>query len=295
MMLEPTIQEINRIFQFNNDEIIKIQRKSGTTDSLVLSLESKQGNRYILKSDYPNQVQLVELLLNSYSNSVLLPKILYTADDKSYFIYTFINGTTHINRGAKKSWLSLFVKELLNKYKKYQDESIWGRIECPRRSWKEFNDIGIEEARSNIGNILTTEDYKFIKSQSHKLFGEDPEHGGRYLLHGDTGVHNFVFNQSKLVGVIDPSPMVGPLIYDFMYAFCSSPDDINIDTLYTAFNCLEHGYIDRSRLIDEVSVQLYCRVGLSAKHHPNDLSEYIKAWEHWKGLCKQLDEGIGII
>lgn len=297
MILEPTVHEINKLFQLNNinNEIIGIQRMSGTTSGLVLRLESNQNNKYILKFDNPIHIKLVELLLNTYKESVLLPKILFTAQDKSHFVYTFIDGTTHFDRGAKKSWLTILVKELLNKYVKYQDTDMWGRIGYPRRTWKEFNEISIEEARINIGNLLSTEDYNFVKSKVSKLFDKDLEKGEKYLLHGDTGVHNFVYNRSTLIAVIDPSPMVGPLIYDFIYAFCSSPDDINIDTLFTAFGFLEQGCVERSRLIEEVLVQLYCRVGLCIKHHPNDLTEYKKAWNHWKQLCKQLDEGIGII
>jgi hypothetical protein len=81
--------------------------------------------------------------------------------------------------------------------------------------------------------------------------------------------------------------MVGPLIYDFLYAFCSSPDDINIDTLFTAFDFLEQGRVEKSRLIEEVLIQLYCRIGLSIKHHPSDLPEYKKAWKDWSQICKR--------
>lgn len=107
-----------------------------------------------------------------------------------------------------------------------------------------------------------------------------------FQSYGDTGVHNFVYNNETLIGVIDPSPMVGPIVYDFLYAFCSSPDDINPDTLFAAADLLEYGNIERTRLIEEALIQLYCRIGLSVRHHPNDLKEYIQAWEYWKQLCK---------
>ncbi|MGG4501636.1 hypothetical protein [Paenibacillus polymyxa] len=110
---------------------------------------------------------------------------------------------------------------------------------------------------------------------SKKLFNDDSKQGNKYLLHGDTGVHNFVFNDSTLIGVIDPSPMVGPIIYDFLYAFCSSPDDINTDTLFASSDLLEQGNVERTRLIEETLIHLYCRIGLSVQHHPNDLTEYI--------------------
>ncbi|WP_282942628.1 hypothetical protein [Paenibacillus sp. RC67] len=104
----------------------------------------------------------------------------------------------------------------------------------------------------------------------------------RYLLHGDTGIHNFVFNEHSLVGVIDPSPMIGPVLYDFTYAFCSSPDDLDQETLFSTFSFLNHEPLERSSLIEEVLFQLYCRIGICIQHHPHDLQSYLKAWDYWK-------------
>lgn len=288
MLIEPTMQEMNELFQLHqiNDEIVGIQRLSGTTSGRVYRLVSKQENKYILKFDYPYQIELVQKLLETYKNSKLLPKVLFAAEDNTYFVYTFVEGTTHFNRGLKKNWLTLIVKDLFNQYSSYQADDFWGRIEYPRKTWKEFNEIGIEEARTNIGDILSINDYELVKLKSNQLFDNDLEQGEKFFLHGDTGVHNFVYDQFTIIGVIDPSPMVGPIIYDFLYAFCSSPDDINIETLFHAYDLLEQGRIDKSRLIDEVLIQLYCRIGLSIKHHPNDLPEYLITWKEWKQLCR---------
>ncbi|MBQ4898735.1 hypothetical protein KB559_07790 [Paenibacillus sp. Marseille-P2973] len=287
-MIEPTIESINVLFQKHkiNDQIVSYQRLSGTTSGLVLRLESKNEYKYILKFDNPSQIGLVEQLLHTYEHSVLLPKVLFSAEDSSYFVYTFLDGTTHFNRGPKSSWLKILIMELLNKYVEHKETSTWGRIEYPRKTWNEFNEISIDEARMNLRNVLSTEDYNYVKLKASKLFFDDSKQGNKYLLHGDTGVHNFVYNNETLIGVIDPSPMVGPIVYDFLYAFCSSPDDINSDTLFAAADLLEHGNIERTRLIEETLIQLYCRIGLSVRHHPNDLKEYIQAWEYWKQLCK---------
>jgi hypothetical protein len=286
-VLIPSIDGINKTLKLHNfdDEIISFEKKSGTTDGLVIRLESKQGTKYILKFDNPIHIRFVEKFLNTYKGSQLLPEVHFSSDDKSYFLYSYIEGTTHFNRGVKVNWLLALVRELLNKYERYSINGDWGRLEYPRKSWLEFNEISIEEARNNIGALLPNEDFIFIKSKVDKLFGEQVVESERYLLHGDTGVHNFVYRDNALAGVIDPSPMAGPLIYDFIYAFCSSPDDLNIETLFAAYDQLLHKRVNKARLIEEVAVQLYCRIGLSKKHHPDDLVEYIKAWDYWKELC----------
>ncbi|MDF2963794.1 MAG: hypothetical protein K0S39_5529 [Paenibacillus sp.] len=251
---------------------------NGTTDGLVYTLTTNEEPKYILKIDNQENISFVEQLHQDYINSPLLPQLLYTDPAKTFIVYSYIMGTTHYNRGLKINWLSLLVKGLLNHYKIYHKTEKWGRLKIPLDSWREFNERSLEGARSNVGSLLPNEDYYKVKSLVETISKVD----GKYLLHGDTGVHNFVFREFGLVGIIDPSPMIGPVIYDFTYAFCSSPDDLNLETLFAASDLLNHKSIDRSRLIEDVVFQLYCRIGICAKVHPHDLDAYLKAWDYWK-------------
>ncbi|MDO3410581.1 phosphotransferase [Saccharibacillus sp. CPCC 101409] len=293
MIPDTTIDEIHTLFKRHavQEEVIRMQRLAGTTSSLVLKLETRQGNTYILKRDDPQEIAAVEHFLHTYRDSALLPKVLFTAADNSYFAYSFIEGTTHFNRGAKKDWMALLAKELFNRYVRYEGPDLPGLPEYSQQSWQAFNAEGVEAAKSHIGHLLPDEDYLLVRSKVDKCFARPIQPEEKFLLHGDTGVHNFVFDRSAVIGVIDPAPMVAPLIYDVLYAFCSSPDDIDEETLYAAVDLLEQGRIDRSQLVEQVLIQLYCRFGLCVKHHPHDLPGYRKAWEEWRELCMRLDSG----
>jgi hypothetical protein len=255
-------------------------KMSGTTDGLVYTLTVNEEPKYVLKLDSPEHIPFVEQLHLAYRDSPLLPELHYTCPANTFIVYSYITGTTHYNRGSKINWLTLLVKELLNHYEVYEQTEQWGRFEAPRDSWREFNEESLEGARHNLGNLLPVEDYDKVKSLIERISKVQD----KYLLHGDMGVHNFVFHESALVGVIDPSPMVGPVTYDFTYAFCSSPDDLNLETLFAAFDLLHHEPMERSRLIEEVILQLYCRLGICVRVHPHDLEDYLKAWDYWKAL-----------
>lgn len=263
---------------------IAANKMNGTTEGLVYTLTVNDEPKYVLKLDSPQNISLVEQLHLSYIESTLLPKLLYTEPNKAFIVYSYISGTTHYNRGSKIDWLTSLVKELLNHYAIYHKTDKWGFwLEDPCQTWHEFIDQGVEYARINVGSLLPIEDYYKVKSFVENISkGEGQE---RFLLHGDCGVHNFVFDKNALTGVIDPSPIVGPVLYDFIYAFCSSPDDLNLETLFQAFTLLTHEPIERSRLIEEVIIQLYCRIGICLKHHPHDLLDYVKAWDYWKVLA----------
>jgi hypothetical protein len=194
-----------------------------------------------------------------------------------------MNGTTHYNRGLKVEWLTILVQELFNHYEKYLQTDKWGRLERPVQSWNEWNYRSLEDTKHNWGSLLSTEDYDSVKAIVENM-AKNEKHEARFILHGDTGVHNFVFLEHTLCGVIDPSPMIGPMLYDFTYAFCSSPDDLNLETLMASFSILNHEPVETSRLIEEVIFQLYCRIGICIQVHPHDLEDYLEAWEYWKSL-----------
>lgn len=255
-------------------------KMNGTTDGWVYTLTVNKESTYVLKLDDPVNILLTEQFYTTYQDNLLLPKLYYTASDKKFMVYAYIKGTTHYNRGSKIKWLSLLVTELLNGYQKDTHTAQWGGLADPCNSWLEFNLRGLKGAQRNIGNLLPVEDYDKV----HSLIERISKVEQKYLLHGDTGVHNFVFSDSVLTGIIDPSPVFGPMIYDFAYAFCSSPDDLNLETLFTAFDLLHNQSIEKSRLIEEVALQLYCRIGICAKVHPHDLKDYLKAWDYWKVL-----------
>ncbi len=285
------ISKVNRIFTSLQDKgVINLteqemnKMKSGTTDGLVYAITEENVAKYVLKLDQSQQITFVSQFLNTYQDVRLLPKLYYTDPGNGFILYAYIEGTTHYNRGPKLDWMTLLVNELFNHYIKYDQNANWGRLGgIPQQSWHDFNRRSLESARGNIGDILPSEDYFKVESIVERI-ALDEKQEVKYLLHGDTGVHNFVFQDNRLSGIIDPSPLIGPIIYDFTYAFCSSPDDLNLETLLSTFSLLTKVSIEEKRLINIVILQLYTRIGICVKVHPHDLEDYLKAWEYWRNL-----------
>ena len=72
-------------------------------------------------------------------------------------------------------------------------------------------------------------------------------------------------------------------MYDFTYAFCSSPDELNVSTLLSVYSLLtQDDPLSKERLLEEVLFQLYTRIGICIRVHPHDLSDYLKAWKEWR-------------
>jgi aminoglycoside phosphotransferase len=274
---------------FENDDIEIKGIKSGTTNGILYTLFINKMPMYVIKIDQPKVITSTEDFLLAYKEVKLLPDVLYTDSNKESIVYSYISGETHFNRGSKSEWMTILIDELFNKYQKVDQSSSWGRVNgIQRKTWSDFNQSSLEYAQENIGDFFSAEEHKRVELLVNKLntYTDEEE---KYYLHGDAGVHNFVYMNNQLKGVIDPSPLIGPKIYDFTYAFCSSPDSLNLNTLFSLFTLLT---VDNSfteeRLVDEVLFQLYTRIGVCIKVHPHDLSEYMEAWKEWRKYLPSL-------
>ncbi|MBD8038823.1 hypothetical protein H9635_18930 [Solibacillus sp. A46] len=280
------INEIINVMKSNSSisKDLKAEKlNSGTTNGVLYLLLVNKKPTYVVKMDTANIIKPTEQFLTAYSDTTLLPNVIYTDPEEQYIVYDYIAGETHFNRGSKIDWMTILIKQLFDKYMKVNEDTPWGRIDgTSKSSWSDFNQSSLEYAQQNIGNVLSLEDHKRVELLVNKLKGYSHLEE-KYYLHGDTGVHNFVYLNNQLKGVIDPSPIIGPKIYDFTYAFCSSPDNLDLKTLLTLFETwnIDLSYTEE-RLLDEVIFQLYTRIGICIKAHPNDLPEYMEAWDQYK-------------
>lgn len=163
------------------------------------------------------------------------------------------------------------------------EDGIFGFADAPCSFWMEFNRRSHAYAFEMLEEHLPAEHHATIgRLIGGGLTDWSAEH--ILLLHGDAGVHNFVFERGAIRGVIDPSPVRGPLVYDFTYAFCSSPDNLNLETLLEAARPLNGLEMDRETLIRETVFQLYCRLATCRLHHVHDWDDYMRVWPGWLAL-----------
>ncbi len=213
-----------------------------------------------------------------YEGNTLFSKLLYNEPFHKYIVYSFLEGSTSCEQGDKRSTLRTLVKEVINKYERVSDVDGWGWKENPVQSWNEFLTTNVMETHENVKRYISEEEYRTVLKLANRDAGvEQP-----FLLHGDLGFHNFIFQENKLHGVIDPLPVLGDPIYDLIYAFCSTPEDLTKETIdYVMKQCVFHKK-DRD-LYEEIVIGLYLRIDTCLRHHPKDLEGYLAAWRYWMG------------
>lgn len=247
---------------------------NGGTTSTVYLLDGK----YVVKLNEAEVIREEAHFLSFYEGNTLFSKLLYKEPFHAYIVYSFLEGSTSCEQGYKRSTLRTLVKEVINKYEIVSDVDVWGWKESPVQSWNEFLVTNVMEAYESVRRYISEEEYRMVL----KLANRDAGINQPFLLHGDLGFHNFIFQENKLHGVIDPLPVLGDPIYDLIYAFCSTPEDVTKETIHYAMKqCVFHK--KESDLYEEIVIGLYLRIDTCLRHHPKDLEDYLAAWRYWMG------------
>lgn len=257
----------------------RIQPLGGGTASEVSLLADDSGQGFVIKRNTPGAVAAEASFLKTYEGLPLLPQIRHADPGNRYLLYDYLPGDARYMPGQKAAMLTNLVEQLINHYVPMGGG--WGWHDDPVGSYGVFLTAEVRGAKKVIGDRLTPADHALVDRLARQP--EREAAGSPHLLHGDCGVHNFIFRDGKLVGVIDPTPVVGPPIYDLLYAFCSSPDDVTMAALTPALTRL-HGWYQGSgpALASEVLIALYNRIETCIKHHPRDLQAYLRAFAQWK-------------
>lgn len=289
MTLAPRIYAtLQHLFMKGIIETVELQETSEPDEegkrTYLLNVDGKP--KYALRMDTPENIAMAEQLHKAYPDSPLLPKVLYADPVKGYLVQPYVAGTTGdgaAGRGSKKAWLSLLVTELLNRYETDEAAGKWGRLTEPCSSWSEFNERELSKARENLNGLQPAEDCERVALLLEPL----AEAGSKYLLHGNTDARRFVFRKEQLVGVLEPKPIAGPVLYDLVQAFCSTPDDLSLEVLFEAYSLLEVKTADQERLVQEALLRVYCRMGVCAAENRSELDEYVAAWQFWRMLLPE--------
>lgn len=219
----------------------------------------KQNTKLILKAE-------IEFL--KANNSDMFQKILYIHPKYEYIVYKFIDGETmtHVND------VNDTIQKIINITNSYINcsKDDFGYLNEETSTWTRFLKDEVTYSSLNLKKHIPSKKLvtKCIETLENYPFDKK-------LLHGDFGTHNFIQKNGKLVGVIDPMPVIGDYLYDLLFAIVS-----NVDILYSL--SLEDLY----SLIDEpcekikamLTIVLYCRISRCLKYHPQDLDIYMDFW-----------------
>lgn len=229
-------------------------------------------NEYLIKQNSIETLKAEEEFYK-YNNLEKFQKLLYVDKEYQYIIYSFIKGEVMYDVEDPFDLIEN-IKKIVDNYAFY-DKPGYGYLDEIVPTWREFLESEIDCSKENTQEYI--DDMSFINKCIDVL---DDYSFDKRILHGDFGTHNFIKENGKFKGVIDPMGVIGDPLYDFLFAIVSNVDvvsNVNIDDLSVIAN------EDKDKVMAMLGVTLFSRISRCLKYHKEDIDVYMKIWQD---LCK---------
>ena len=236
---------------------------TGASSKVILLNDNyliKQNTKLIL------QAEIEFLKLN---NSDMFQKIIYVDPKYEFVVYKFIPGESmkHVDD------IQDTIQKIVSIAKSYNKCTLdgFGYLNEETSSWARFLKDEVTYSSLNLKQLIPNR--KIVNRCINILenFNFDKK-----LLHGDFGTHNFIQDNGKLVGVIDPMPVIGDYLYDLLFALVSNVNILSSLSLDDIYSLVDEPVEKVSAML---TVVLYCRISRCLKYHPQDIEVYMGVWE----------------
>ena len=256
---------INTLLNHLNEEYISHKALNTGFSSKVILLNDK----YLIKQNTKPILQ-AEIEFLKLNISDMFQKIIYVDPKYDFIVYKYIPGETMRHVDDVKDTINQIIN-ISNSYKKCSLDG-FGYLNEEVSSWTRFLKDEITYSSMTLKSHIPS---KKIVSKCLEIL--EQYEFEKKLIHGDFGTHNFIQDNGKLVGVIDPMPVIGDYLYDLLFAIASNVQilsSVSLEDLYSLIN------EPQEKIKALLTIILYCRISRCLKYHPNDIDIYIGYWNN---------------
>lgn len=239
----------------------------GASDAKVFSINEKYLVKVVDDLTLRSQIAFLEF----YKGIAGLQRVITYNKELKYICFEFIKGKKIKEvKEVKDTDIIKQIKNIVKQYKKYDDNAYGYLYDNEGKSWVEFLEDEINYAKPKL------KDYDVETSILDKCLQTISKYNvEKYLIHGDLGTHNFLFDDNGKIMIIDPMPVVGDWLYDFYYAVLSSKKifmNTEMDSIIQAFDG------DYTYQISLFTIVLFIRLSRAYVYDKENFETYLNAY-----------------
>ena len=95
-------------------------------------------------------------------------------------------------------------------------------------------------------------------------------------MHGDFGLHNMLFLNGELVGMIDPQPLIGDPLYEFIFCVLSDKDVAIHEIVSNIYSYVPNE--SKEKVDAMILFVLFGRIARCVKYHLSELNYFVDLW-----------------
>lgn len=263
-------------------EIISAKSLKGGSGDEVYAITTTDGRNLIYKKGDRASISTQISFYKTYVDLPYLPRLVFGSADGTELVITSLEQLKERESMEKDMIIGQLVANFISKYQVMDSgNQIFGFVSghIQGETFAEFLISQSREAHTHIQHLLPDPELQKIEDKITTVYSTS-SFTQKYLLHGDLGFHNFFYTSNQLTGIIDPDPVIGHPIYDLAFAFCSTTEQISLESWQSALQTLRKYYdFPLENGAAYLQIALLKRIANSHKHHPRDLEKYLAIWQ----------------
>ena len=225
-------------------------------------------NKYFIK--FKDELSAIEEKMYFKYTSEFSPKLYYSNIKNKMLVYELLIAEDLLDANRVQNLI-----EIVYKYAKSRPETKrhgYGYFGIENNSWLEF----LTQEVNNSKQYLIDNNKKI----SFVIVDKALKNIGKYkfkkrILHGDFGLHNTMIAENKDIYFIDPEPVLGDWMYDFIF-FCFS--DLSVLQMIDFEKISNLINEDKNKVKSMMIIVLFNRLRRILKYSPGDFELYLEYW-----------------
>lgn len=212
--------------------------------------------------------------INEYNEKI----ILYDNVDYKYIVYKYIENNEFDMSKVDITELKKQIKNYILSYKECKWEG-YGYLFEEQETWKNFFEYEMNWRKEYALKLLSKDEYSKVQ-KAMQIIGEYKFK--QVILHGDLGVHNLLFLNNELTGIIDPQPVAGDRMYDYIFFIFSDTricNNIKLEEIYQDFT---NEPIKKIKAL--IILILFDRIIRCVRHNLPEITTYIDLWKKFSNI-----------
>lgn len=264
---------LEKAAQLNGEDFLHVQELLGGTQSLTYLVN----NKFVVKINKACILNDEYYFNTFYNDNNLTQKTLFYDNKLCFVAYKYIEGQTN-GKFDDVNKLNQTILNFTQNYKNFNHKRGFGGLKKPHNSWYGFLKYLVKDAKKMLLHIFNEQDFNTLK-QALKTIKTHPIE--KKLLHGDLRISNLVFANGELTGIIDPYPIMGDYLFDYLlyvFSLTKITTSINLKTLHKTINQPK----DKVKALMLITLCIKIKRMIKYNNQESEVDFYINLWQQIK-------------
>lgn len=261
---------INNFLKTKNEKLIKCEEAHGGNNNTLFIVNDK----YFVK--FKDELSVKEERMYFKKEKKYSPILYYSNIKNKLLIYEFLKA--HDLEDVRSINNIIDIVYDYSKNDSITSRKGYGYFGIENSSWIDFLKQEVNVSKEYLSKFIDKKDYITVDKALNNIKNYKFK---KRILHGDFGIHNTMISEDNKIYFIDPEPVLGDWIYDFIF-YCFS--DVSLLKMISFDEIIKRIDEDECKVKSMMIIVMFNRLRRVMKYSKEDFNDYYDCWKKLGGL-----------